>query len=61
MMVTIVSAGVAIGAAIRYLLPGTGIVHFMSECTLWLVTVALLGSPLANKPLRHRLIEAIPR
>jgi hypothetical protein len=36
-------------------------VHFLSECTLWLVAVALLGSPLANKPLRHKLVEAIPR
>ena len=61
MILTIVSAGVAVGAAIRYLLPGTGIVHFLAECTLWLGAVALLGSPLANKALRQKLGETIPR
>jgi O-antigen/teichoic acid export membrane protein len=61
MMVTIVSTGAAVGAAIRYLLPGTGIPHFLAECTLWLVAVALMGSPLANKALRQRLVEAVPR
>ncbi len=34
-MLTIVSVGVAIGETIRYLLPGSGIVHFLIECTLW--------------------------
>jgi O-antigen/teichoic acid export membrane protein len=61
MMVTIVLAGVAIGAAIRYLLPGTGLAHFLAECMVWLVVVALLASPLVNKLLRDRLLEAIPR
>jgi uncharacterized membrane protein YraQ (UPF0718 family) len=60
MMVMIVSAGVAIGAAIRYLVPGEGIAHFLIECTLWLVAVALLASPLASRPFRNRLVEAIP-
>lgn len=61
MMATIVSAGVVIGLTIQYLLPGRGIVHFLVECTLWLVAAALLASPLANKPLRTRLVEAMPR
>jgi O-antigen/teichoic acid export membrane protein len=61
MMVTIVSGGVAIGAAIRYLLPGTGVTHFLIECMLWLVAAALLASPLAKKSLRDKLVEAIPR
>jgi O-antigen/teichoic acid export membrane protein len=61
MMLTIVSAGAAIGAAIKFWLPGAGIAHFVAECLLWLVAVGLLGSPLANKPLRDRLLEAIPR
>ena len=60
-MVMIVSAGVLVGAAISHWLPGTGLTHFVVECTLWLVAVALLGSPLANKSLRDRLLEAIPR
>jgi uncharacterized membrane protein YraQ (UPF0718 family) len=60
-MVTVVSIGAAIGAGIEYLLPGTGIVHFVGECALWLVAIALLASPLANKALRQRLQDAIPR
>jgi O-antigen/teichoic acid export membrane protein len=61
MMTTVVSAGVAVGVLIRYLLPGLGIVHFLIECTLWLAAAALLASPLANKSLRDKLVEAIPR
>jgi O-antigen/teichoic acid export membrane protein len=61
MMVAIVSGGVAIGAAIRYLLPGVGIAHFLIECTLWTVAVALIASPLANQPLRKRLEQAVSR
>jgi O-antigen/teichoic acid export membrane protein len=61
MMVTIVSGGAAIGAAIRHFLPGSGVVHFLVECTLWLVAVALLASPLAKKLVRDKLVEAIPR
>jgi hypothetical protein len=61
MMVTIVSGGAAIGAVIRHFLPGTGVMHFLVECTLWLVAAALLASPLAKKTLRDRLVEAIPR
>jgi O-antigen/teichoic acid export membrane protein len=61
MMAAVISAGAAIGVAISYLLPGAGIAHFLIECTLWLVAVAVLASPLANKGLRDRLIAAIPR
>lgn len=61
MMATIVVVGTGIGAVVRHLLPGTGIAHFLIECTLWLVAVALLASPLANRPFRDRLLEAIPR
>ena len=61
MMVTIVSGGAAIGAVIRYFLPGSGVMHFLVECTLWLVAAAVLASPLAKKPLRDKLVDAIPR
>jgi len=61
MMVTIVSAGVAIGVVIRYLLPGSGIVHFLVECGLWIVAVAVLASPLMNRPLRQKILESMPR
>jgi O-antigen/teichoic acid export membrane protein len=60
-MVTVVGGGVALGVAIRYLLPGTGIAHFLVECTLWLAAGALLAGPLASRSLRSRLAEAIPR
>lgn len=60
-MVTVVPAGGAIGAAIGHLLPGTGIARFLAECALWLAAVALLASPLAHKPLRDRLVASIPR
>jgi O-antigen/teichoic acid export membrane protein len=61
MMVTIIAVGVSIGMAIKYLVPGGGIVHFVIECTLWLVAVAVLASPLASQSFRNRLMEAIPR
>jgi O-antigen/teichoic acid export membrane protein len=61
MMVTVIAAGISIGAAIKYVVPGGGIVHFVIECTLWLVAVALLASPLASQSLRNRLMDAIPR
>lgn len=60
-MLGIVSVGVTTGAAIRYLLPGSGIPHFLIECTLWLGAAALLVSPLLSKAFRDRLIAAIPR
>lgn len=61
MMVTIVAVGVTIGLGIKYLLPGIGVAHFLIECALWLVAVALIASPLASRRLRNRLVEAIPR
>jgi O-antigen/teichoic acid export membrane protein len=60
-MLTVVPLGAGLGALIGYLLPGAGIVHFLGECTLWLIAVTLLSAPLASKNLRERLIAAIPR
>jgi O-antigen/teichoic acid export membrane protein len=53
--------GWGLGTVIRSLTPWTGLVGFVVECTLWLVFVALIASPLANRDLRIRLIGAIPR
>jgi O-antigen/teichoic acid export membrane protein len=61
MMLAIVLGGVAIGEVIKYLLPGSGMAHFMIECALWLVAVTLLASPLMSRSLRDRLADAIPR
>jgi O-antigen/teichoic acid export membrane protein len=60
-MLTVVSFGAALGAGIGDMLPGGGIVHFVAECTIWLIGVGLIASPLANKGLREKLIAAIPR
>jgi O-antigen/teichoic acid export membrane protein len=59
MMITIVCAGAALGVVIRGLAPGTGAVHFVMECALWLTVAALLASPLAQRGLRERLIAAL--
>jgi O-antigen/teichoic acid export membrane protein len=59
-MVTIVVAGATLGVVIRDLVPGTGVVHFVIECGLWLLVAALVASPLAHRGLRERLIAAIP-
>jgi O-antigen/teichoic acid export membrane protein len=60
MMVTIVAAGAVLGVAFRDLAPGTGVVHFVIECTLWLLAVALVASPLAHRGVRQRLTAALP-
>jgi hypothetical protein len=35
--------------------------RFALECTLWLIVVALVASPMARGSFRNRLIAAIPR
>ena len=54
-------SGWGVGTAVGLLVPWTGTVHFVVECTLWLAAVALIASPLMSKGLRDRLIAAIPR
>lgn len=61
LMFCVTLGGWALGMAIRSLLPGAGLTRFVSECTLWLIAVALLASPLASRALRDRLSAAIPR
>ena len=60
-MALLTSAGWALGYIIRWWLPGTGLLRFFAECTLWLIVVALFASPLARANLRNRLIAKIPR
>jgi O-antigen/teichoic acid export membrane protein len=59
-MVTIVSVGLAIGEMISHFLPGSGTVHFLIECALWLVAAAALASPVASRSFRDKLAEMIP-
>lgn len=60
-VLTVVPLGAGLGALISHRLPGTGIVHFLGECVLWLVAMALLAAPLGRKDVRERLIVMIPR
>jgi O-antigen/teichoic acid export membrane protein len=60
-MVIVTSGGWGLGAAIRSLMPWGGLTGFVAECALWLVVVALIAGPLANRTLRNRLMAAIPR
>jgi O-antigen/teichoic acid export membrane protein len=59
-MIVVTPAGWVLGAVIRGWMPGTGLLRFIGECTLWLIVVALVASPLLNKRVRDRLIAAIP-
>jgi O-antigen/teichoic acid export membrane protein len=61
LMLTIVPLGAGLGALIGNLLPGSGTVHFLAECGLWLAVVALLAAPLGSRAVRERLSAAIPR
>jgi len=54
-------SGWGVGTTIRSLVPWSGPVRFIVECTLWLAVVALIASPLTSKSVRDRLIAAIPR
>jgi O-antigen/teichoic acid export membrane protein len=57
----VVVSGWGMGAAIKWLVPGIGAVHFVVECGLWSIVAALVASPLAIKSFRDALIAAIPR
>jgi O-antigen/teichoic acid export membrane protein len=57
----VVVAGWAAGTAIRWLVPGTGVVHFIVECALWSIAAGLVAAPLMIKRVRDVLVAAIPR
>jgi O-antigen/teichoic acid export membrane protein len=60
-MIVVVSGGWAFGTIIRSRMPGTGLIWFAGECTLWLIVVLLSGSPMISANFRNKLIAAIPR
>jgi O-antigen/teichoic acid export membrane protein len=60
-MALVTSGGWGLGMMIRSAVPWTGPARFALECTIWLIVVALVASPLLNRDLRNRLIAAIPR
>ena len=60
-MIAIMLSGWGLGIAIRSATPWTGPAHFVAECMLWLLVVAVAASPLAFESVRARLTAAIPR
>jgi O-antigen/teichoic acid export membrane protein len=52
--------GWALGSFIRDIVPGAGLAHFVAECALWLLVVAVAASPLLSQSVRNRLTAAIP-
>ena len=60
-MVVVTTAGWALGTVIRSWVPGAGLFRFACECTLWLIVIALVASPMLRADFRSRLIAAIPR
>jgi len=60
MAVGVVTSGWLIGRAITSLVPGSGLVHFMIECAVWMAVVGVLASPLLSMALRERLRAMVP-
>jgi O-antigen/teichoic acid export membrane protein len=58
-MASVLAAGIALGDAIRWLIPGGGAFHFLIESALWVATVAGLASPLAKAGIRQKLLKLI--
>jgi hypothetical protein len=61
-MAVILSAGIAIGAAIRHIVPmPMGPERFLVECALWIIAVAIIAAPAAKANVRKLFVAAIPR
>lgn len=60
LMVAIIAFGWLGGLAIAALVPGAGLVRFLAECTIWLVSVGFLAGPLLVESRRKRLIGMLP-
>ena len=61
LMVAVTLCGWGLGAAIRSLLPWTGLTRFVAECALWLCVVGVIASPLVSARLRDELVAKIPK
>jgi O-antigen/teichoic acid export membrane protein len=61
LMVTVTLGGWGLGAAIRSLLPWSGLTRFVAECALWLCVGGLIASPLLSARLRSALVAKIPK
>jgi O-antigen/teichoic acid export membrane protein len=56
----VMPAGWLLGSLIRSAVPGTGLVHFVVECALWLVVTGLAALPFLRPKMRARLEAIIP-
>jgi O-antigen/teichoic acid export membrane protein len=54
-------AGWFLGTILRQTIPGTGLVHFVIECVVWLLVVALAAAPVWRTEIRDRLTAIVPR
>jgi len=61
MTAVVVTTGVALGALIGHLVPGSGVVHFVAECAVWLAVVAVVAAPFLRAQLRERLLAVLSR
>lgn len=60
MGVGILASGWLVGQAITALVPGSGLVHFVVQCAIWLAVMACAISPLLRARWRQRLLSLIP-
>jgi hypothetical protein len=51
--IVVTALGWALGLAIQSILPLAGLTHFIAECVIWLIVVAVAISPLANIRFRN--------
>jgi O-antigen/teichoic acid export membrane protein len=61
MMAVIVAAGTTLGEAIGRMMPGSGLIHFIAECAIWLAAIAIVATPLLRAQLRERLLAVLSR
>ena len=59
-MVSITFGGWGLGFAIHSIVPGTGLLRFLAECTAWLVVVAIAAGPLLMERVRRQVLAAMP-
>jgi hypothetical protein len=59
-MIAVTAFGWGLGYLIRSVVPLTGLVGFVVECSLWLLVMALAASPLLSGERRAKLAEFIP-
>ncbi|GGI29150.1 hypothetical protein GCM10010987_52960 [Bradyrhizobium guangdongense] len=59
-MAVIMLGGWGLGLAIRGIVPGAGLLRFLTECAIWLVVVAIAASPLLMERVRGRVLAAVP-